>query len=95
MTDLLSLAWLSYNFNILAATGIVYFLLAIMYQRSKRIIINTAEQPYKPDNSMIKLVIKFSIVAVIWFAAQHYGLDEYIKAVFEWTSELIGGFING
>lgn len=91
-----ALIW--YYFNILAITGIVYFLLAIVYQRSKRIIINTAEQPYKPDNTMVKLVFKIAIVAILFFAVREFGLSEhvetgwnYVTQFFNWTSNLIGG----
>lgn len=95
MIDFFSLAYFWYYFNILAITGIIYFMLAIMYQRSKRIIINTAEQPYKPDNSMIKLVFKIGVIAIIWFIAREYGLDKYVSEFFTWTSDLISGVWNG
>ena len=95
-------ALLWYYFNILAATGIVYFLLAIIYQRSKRAIINTAEKPYKPDNEMVKLVFKIAIVAILFFAVREFGLSEHIEAgwgyvtqFFNWTSGIIGGWYHG
>ena len=95
-------AWVWYYFNILVIVGIVYFLLAIMYQRSKRIIINTAEQPFKPDNSMLKLVIKISIAVMIWFFIREYGLAddvskawEYVKAFFDYAADKVSEVYNG
>lgn len=91
-----------YYFNILAITGIVYFLLAIVYQRSKRVIINTAEQPFTPDNTMVKWVFKIAIVAILWFFIKEYGFAnhivlawEYVQSFFGWTSQLIAGIYNG
>ena len=95
MTDLLAGAYIWYYFNILAVTGIVYFMLAIVYQRSKRAIINTAEQPYRPDNTMFKLVFKLGLVAIIWFLAREYGFDKYISEFFAWSSNFISGVWNG
>lgn len=93
--DYFSLAYFWYYFNILAATGIVYFMLAIVYQRSKRSIINTAEKPYKPDNSMVKLVFRVAIFAIIVFMVREYGFSSYVSQFFDWTSDLIGGIWNG
>lgn len=93
--DFFSLGLFWYYFNILAATGIVYLMLLIMYQRSKRIIINTAEQPYRPDNTMIKLVFKIGIFAILWFIAREYGFADYVSQFFNWTSEIISEVWNG
>jgi len=91
-----------YYFNILAIAGIVYFLLAIAYQRSKQVIINTAEQPFKRDNSMLKLIIRIAVVAMVFFAVREYGLTEHVEAAWEqihsffsWTSDKISEVVNG
>ena len=102
MIDILTLAWIGWNLNILVIIGILYFLLAIMYKRSSRIIINTAEKPYKPDNTMFKLVFKLSLVIMLWFLAKEYKWDEaisqwwdYTAQFLDWTSDKIGEVWNG
>jgi len=99
---MIKLALIIYYFNILAATGIVYFLLAIIYQRSKRTIINTAERPYKPNNEMVKFVFKIALVAILFFVAREFGFDKYVEIgwdwgvqFFTWTLALIGGWYHG
>ena len=93
--DYVSLAYFWYYFNILAVTGIIYLMLGIMYQRSKRVIVNTSEQPFKPDNSMLKLVFRIALVAIIWLLVREYGLSEYVSGFFNWTSDILLKVYNG
>jgi hypothetical protein len=93
--DYLSLAFFWYYFNVAAITTIIIFMLAIGYQRSRRVIINTAERPFKQDNSVIKLILKVAIVAIVWFVVREYGLDKYVGQFFTWASDLISEAWNG
>lgn len=94
--------WIWYYFNILAAAGIVFYLLEIMRQRSMRAIINTAEKPFKPDNTMFKRIFFLAILAIIFFLAREYKLDapliwawDKFVILWLWMQGFIGGMYHG
>lgn len=104
--NLFSAGWLWYHFNVLVIAGIIFYLLEIMRQRAKRIIINTAETPYKQDNTMFKKILLFCAFGLAYFGAREANLDEpliwmwdkFISAIvfaWNWFQTFLGSWVNG
>ncbi len=86
------IGFLWYYFNILCVAGIVFSLLAIMYQRAGRTIINTSERPYKPDNTPFKFTVGVAIFGIIFFGIREYGtgMIEFSKMTFAFVEGYFG-----
>lgn len=79
MTDLTIAGLIWYYFNIIGIAGIIFFIMMIAYNRSKQVVINTAEQPAgsKKMPPFLKFVVGMSIFGIIFFAVREWGDDIY------------------
>lgn len=68
-----------YYFNIIAITGIIFFLLMIALNRSKRTVINIGEQSAQQNQApmFLKFVMYMSVFGIIFFACLEWGDDIY------------------
>ena len=90
--DLTIAALVWYYFNIICIAGIIFFLLAIMYKRAGRIIINTSESPYRQDNTMMQWTFRMAMFAIIFFGLREWGsaMIEFSQASYEY----LGGYFG-
>ena len=79
MENLAITAAIWYNFNILAITGIVFFMLKIALNRSKQIVINNGSERAAQKNMppFLRFVAGLSVLAIIFFAVREWGDDLY------------------
>ncbi len=81
-----------YYFNILGITAIVFFVMLISYNRSKRTVINIGEGTTK-QQKFPPFIKKMAIFGILFFTVREWGGELYEASTS--AIEYIGGKIDG
>ncbi len=92
VNDLTLTAIVWYYFNILGISGIIFFMLAIMYQRAGRTMVNTGERQFKPDNMAFRFTAGIAIFGIIFFSVREWGND--IWNLSQTAYSFVGGYFG-